>query len=52
MIIILNKKSLSSMTAGSRARMGSFGEDLSKGYEYKIYVYQDEYERACALIGR
>ena len=39
-------------TAGSRARRGNFGVDLSKAYEYRIYVKRTEYEKARMLIGR
>ncbi len=49
---VLNRKSPSPIAAGSRARTGTFREDLSKEYEYKIYVHRDDYEKACALIGR
>ena len=49
---VLNRKSPSPIAAGSRARTGTLGEDLSKEYEYKIYVHRDDYKKACALIGR
>ena len=39
-------------TAGSRARMGNFGVDMSKAYEYRIYVKKTEYEKAKMLISR
>lgn len=37
-------------SAGSRAHTGSLKMDLSKSYEYKIYVNKNDYEKACALI--
>ena len=49
---VLNRKSPSPIAAGSRDRTGTFGEDLSKEYEYKSSVHLDDYEKACALIGR
>lgn len=47
---VLNLKSPSPISAGSRARTGTFGEDLSKSYEYKIYVKKTDFPRASALI--
>ena len=34
----------------SRARTGSFGIDLSRAYEYRIYVRKSDYEKAKSLI--
>ena len=34
----------------SRARIGSFGIDLSSSCEYKIYVNKDDHERAAYLL--
>ena len=34
----------------SRAHAGSLGVDLSKSYEYKIYVKKSDYERAISLM--
>ena len=47
---VLNRKSPSPIGAGSRARTGTFGENLSLEYEYKIYVHKDDYEEAVHLI--
>ncbi|MEE1015573.1 MAG: hypothetical protein U0M69_06075 [Lachnospiraceae bacterium] len=49
-IKVFNRKSASPLSAGMRAHTGTFGEDLSKAYEYKIYVKKEDYERACALM--
>ena len=38
------------VNSGSRAHMGSIGIDLSKAYEYKIYVKVLDYEKALYLI--
>ena len=38
------------LNSGSRAHMGSVGIDLSKAYEYKIYVKVFDYEKALYLI--
>lgn len=48
------KNLLSPSPAGgkSRAHTGSFGVDLSKAYEYKIYVKQTDYEKASSLINK
>lgn len=46
----LNRKSPSSLAAGSRARTGTFGEKLDLEYEYTIYVKKDDYEEAAYLI--
>lgn len=38
------------LSSGSRAHMGAVGIDLSKAYEYKIYVKVSDYEKALYLI--
>ena len=52
MITLFNRKELcpSPMNAGSRAHSGSLGIDLTKAYEYKIYVNKSDYERAISLL--
>lgn len=47
---VLNRRSASPVSSGSRARTGTFGEDLSKSYEYKIYVKKSDYDKALALM--
>lgn len=47
---VWNCKSPSPISARSRAYTGTFGEDLSNMYEYKIYVKKEEYEQAYALM--
>ncbi len=49
-VIVKNLLSPSPMHAGSRAHAGSLGMDLTKSYEYKIYVRKADYERALKLI--
>ena len=49
-VILKNLLSPSSMHAGARAHTGSLGMDLTKSYEYKIYVRKADYERALELI--
>jgi hypothetical protein len=44
--------SASPASAGSRARVGTFGNDLSKMYEYIIYVKKSDAEKAAYLINR
>ena len=46
----LNRMSPSPVAAGSRARTGTFGQDTSTMYEYKIYVHKNDYEEAVHLI--
>lgn len=46
----INRKSPSPMGSGSRARTGSFGEDLSKMYEYIFYVHKNEVEKAKHVV--
>lgn len=38
------------LSSGSRAHMGSAGIDLSRAYEYKIYVKASDYEKALYLM--
>ena len=47
---VLNRASPSPISARSRAYTGTFGQDLSNMYEYKIYVKKEEYEQAYALM--
>lgn len=47
---VVNRKSPSPADAGSRARTGTFGEDLSKMYEYIFYVHKDDMEKAKHMI--
>ena len=46
---VKNPLSPSPMHAG-RTHAGSHGIDLTKSYEYKIYVNKADYERAIKLI--
>lgn len=47
---VVNRKSPSPVDAGSRARTGSFGEDLSKMYEYIFYVRKNDIEKAKHIV--
>lgn len=47
---VKNTLSHSPLGAGSRAYAGSRGVDLTKAYEYKIYVAKADYEKAVLLI--
>ena len=47
---VISRGNPSPFAAGTRARTGSFGEDLALHYEYKIYVKKGDYEKALALI--
>ena len=38
------------LSSGSRAHMATVGIDLSKAYEYKIYVKTSDYEKALYLM--
>ena len=49
---VTNRKSPSPIGAGSRARTGTFGENLSMELEYKIFVHKNDYEKALYLISR
>lgn len=47
---VKNLLSSSPFSSNPRARTGTFGIDLTKAYEYKIYVRKSDYERAKYLI--
>ncbi|WP_333646910.1 hypothetical protein [Lacrimispora sp.] len=47
---VINRRSPSPFSAGSRARTGTFGENLQLAYEYIIYVKKIDYEKANAII--
>jgi len=49
-IRVINRKSPSIFDAGSRARTGTFGENLQLEYEYTIYVNRKDYDKADAII--
>lgn len=49
-IKVTNRKSPSPIGAGSRARTGTFGENLSIANEYRIFVHKDDYEQAVYLM--
>lgn len=46
---VINRKSPSPFDAGSRARTGTFGENLKMEYEYIVYVRKIDYEKARAI---
>lgn len=35
---------------GSRSRVGTMGQDMGMEYQYKIYVYREDYEKAKAWL--
>lgn len=49
-INVINRKSPSPFSAGSRARTGTFGENLKLECQYIIFVKKVDYERAEAVI--
>lgn len=49
-INVINRKSPSPFDAGSRARTGTFGENLNFEYQYIVFVKKADYEKACAII--
>ncbi|SEU25485.1 hypothetical protein SAMN05443270_3991 [Lacrimispora sphenoides] len=49
-INVINRKSPSLFGAGSRARTGTFGENLKLEYQYIIFVRKTDYEKAYAVI--
>lgn len=51
-INVINRKSPSPFGAGSRARTGTFGENLQLEYQYIIFVRTVDYEKADAVISR
>ena len=48
----VNRKSPSPFSSGSRARSGTFGENLQFEYEYIIYVHKSNYDIAKAIINQ
>ena len=46
---VVNRKSPSALSAGTRARTGSFGENPALSYEYIFYVKRSDYAAALAL---
>lgn len=48
----VNRKSPSPFASGSRARTGTFGENLSMECEYTIFVKKQDFEEAQYLIRR
>lgn len=51
-IKVIDRKSPSPFAAGSRARTGTFGEDLQYNCEYTIFVRKSDFDRAGALISK
>ncbi len=49
-IKVINRRSPSPFSTGTRASMGTFGENLQLEYEYVIYVHKSDYSRASAII--
>ena len=49
---VINRMSSSPVSAGSRARTGTYGNDLTKMYEYIIYVNKKDFEKASFLINK
>ena len=49
-IKVINRKSPSPFDAGSRARTGTFGENLQLEYQYIIFVRKEDYDKADAVI--
>lgn len=43
---VVDRKNGQAMLADSRARTGSFGENMAMAYEYTIYVAKEDLERA------
>ncbi len=43
---VVDRKNGQAMLAGSRARPGSFGENMAMAYEYTVYVAKEDLERA------
>lgn len=43
---VVDRKNGQAMLAGSRARTGSFGENMAMAYEYTIHVAKEDLERA------
>ena len=49
---VKNTLSPSPLSSGDRGHRATLGIDLSKAYEYKIYVKKEDYEKALELIKR
>lgn len=49
-IKVVNRMSPSPMAAGTRARMGSLGQNSGEMCEYIIYVSKKDYERAHHML--
>ena len=49
-IKVVNRKSSSPFSAGTRPYTGTLGENLNLEYEYIIYVNGKDYEKAYHLI--
>ena len=47
---VKNLLSPSPLSTNGRTRIGSQGIDITKSYEYKIYVKKADYERAVKII--
>lgn len=47
---VVNRKSPSPVSAGTRAMTGTFGENLASEYEYIFYVNKNEYDRAAQAV--
>ena len=47
---VKNLQSPSPLCASTRTHTGTLGMDLTKSYEYKIYVKKVDYEKAIKLI--
>ncbi len=46
----INRKSPSPFSSGTRARTGTFGENLETSYEYIFYVKKEDYEQARHIL--
>lgn len=46
----INRKSPPPFAAGTRARTGTFGENLQLECQYIIHVHKSDYDRAAAII--
>lgn len=46
----ISRGSPSPFFAGTRTRVGSFGENPALSYEYKIYVRKTDYDRATTFL--
>jgi hypothetical protein len=50
LVKVINRKSPSVTISNSRARTGTFAENLSYEYQYNIYVKKSDYDKALACI--